>query len=280
MGHRIVEKRLLGGDIYLIKVEAPRVAKRLRAGQFVMLMIDDRGERIPLTVADTDPEKGTITIVFQVVGKSTLQLSNYESGDSIAACIGPLGRATEVARFGRVVCVGGGTGIACILPIVRALVRAGNEVISIIGARTCSLLILEDDICSSCQRICVATDDGSRGQHGFVTDVLQDIIEEYHAESLARVYTIGPPIMMKKVAEMTKLHGIKTIASLNSVMLDGTGMCGSCRVFVNNEMKLACVDGPEFDAHQVNFDDLVSRLTMFREKEEYACRCYREKMRE
>lgn len=279
LSNLITMKKILGGDNYLFEIEAPLVAGRLKAGQFVMLMIDKQGERVPLTVADTDLEKGTIKIIFQVVGKSTMQLSAYEPGDSIMECIGPLGRATEISNYGRVVCIGGGTGIACILPIVKALSNAGNEVVSIIGARTCSMLILEDEICSACDNICVSTDDGSKGQHGLVTDVLRDLIDRYPAGGIARVYTIGPPIMMKAVAEMTGIHKIKTIASLNSIMLDGTGMCGSCRVFVNDEMKLACIDGPEFDAHQVNFDDLISRLSMFSEKEKHAYQCYLEKQK-
>ncbi len=261
----------------MIDIETPSVADRLKPGQFVMLMIDDKSERIPMTVVEADPNGGTIKIIFQVVGKSTLQLSRFEPGDSIMECIGPLGRPTEIARFGRVICVSGGTGIACLLPIVRILNEVGNDVISIIGARTCSMLILENEITSACRENYIATDDGSKGKHGFVTDVLKDVIERYQNSGIDRVFTIGPPAMMKAVAEITKICAIKTIASLNAVMLDGTGMCGSCRVFVNGEMKLACIDGPEFDAHQVNFDDLISRLSMFQQKETHAYQCFKER---
>lgn len=268
MSHNIVQKEALSTENYLIEVEAPHVAERFQAGQFVIIRIHERGERIPLTVADVDLRKGTVTLIFQVVGKTTMQLSTLKSGDTLMNCVGPLGNPSEIEKFGRVICVGGGTGIACILPVVRALVNAGNEVISIIGARTESLLILEDEIREASTETYIATDDGSKGHHGFVTEVLKGLLEKYkRPEEVNRVIIIGPPQMMKAAADVTRIKKIKTIASLNTIMIDGTGMCGGCRVFLDGEMKLTCIDGPEFDAHKVNFDDVISRLSMFKEKE-------------
>ncbi|TET26125.1 MAG: sulfide/dihydroorotate dehydrogenase-like FAD/NAD-binding protein [Candidatus Aminicenantes bacterium] len=268
MSHNIVRIEALSTENYLIEVEAPHVAERFQAGQFVIIRIHERGERIPLTVADVDLRKGTVTLIFQVVGKTTMQLSALKSGDTLMNCVGPLGNPSEIEKFGRVICVGGGTGIACILPVVRALANAGNEVISIIGARTESLLILEDEIREASTEIYIATDDGSKGHHGFVTEVLKGLLEKYkRPEEVNRVIIIGPPQMMKAAADVTRIKKIKTIASLNTIMIDGTGMCGGCRVFLDGEMKLTCIDGPEFDAHKVNFDDVISRLSMFKEKE-------------
>lgn len=275
MIHKIIDKKDLCPGNYLIEVEAPNVAQRFQPGQFVIVRIDEKGERIPLTVADFNTQKGTITLIFQVVGKSTKQLGTLNVGDVVLDCVGPLGNPSEIKKFGRVICVGGGTGIACIYPLIRALADAGNEVISVIGARTASLLILENEITALGSRTCVATDDGSKGHHGFVTDVLMNLLDEYrNSGGVDRVIAIGPPVMMKAVADITKPRQIKTIVSLNSVMLDGTGMCGSCRVFIDGEMKLACIDGPEFDAHKVNFEDLISRLEMFKEKESEAINYY------
>lgn len=272
MSHSIVRKKTLSAENYLIEVMAPHVVERFEPGQFVIIRLHEPGERIPLTVADVDPKKGTIKLIFQAVGKTTLELSTLNPGDALMNCVGPLGNPSEIERFGRVICVGGGTGIACIYPIVKALARAGNEVISIIGARTESLLILEDEMAKESHEVYIATDDGSKGYHGFVTDVLKDVIEEgdKNPEEINRVIVIGPPQMMKAAAEATRRYKIKTIASLNTIMIDGTGMCGGCRVFIGGAMKLACVDGPEFDAHKVNFDDVISRLAMFKEKEELA----------
>jgi ferredoxin--NADP+ reductase len=278
MIHKIIDKKDLCPGNYLIEVEAPNVAQRFQPGQFVIVRIDEKGERIPLTVADFNTQKGTITLIFQVVGKSTKQLGILNTGDVVLDCVGPLGNPSEIKKFGRVICVGGGTGIACIYPLIRALADAGNEVISVIGARTASLLILENEITALGSRTCVATDDGSKGHHGFVTDVLMNLLDEYrNSGGVDRVIAIGPPVMMKAVADITKPRQIKTIVSLNSVMLDGTGMCGSCRVFIDGEMKLACIDGPEFDAHKVNFEDLISRLEMFKEKEYEAINYYSSK---
>lgn len=278
MIHKIIDKKDLCPGNYLIEVEASNVAQRFQPGQFVIIRIDEKGERIPLTVADFNTQKGTITLIFQVVGKSTKQLGILNVGDVVLDCVGPLGNPSEIKKFGRVICVGGGTGIACIYPLIRALADAGNEVISVIGARTASLLILENEITALGSRTCVATDDGSKGHHGFVTDVLMNLLDEYrNSGGVDRVIAIGPPVMMKAVADITKLRQIKTVVSLNSVMLDGTGMCGSCRVFIDGEMKLACIDGPEFDAHKVNFEDLISRLEMFKEKESEAINYYSSK---
>jgi len=269
MKHTILRKEKLSAENYLIEIKATRVAERFQPGQFVILRIHERGERMPLTLADVNPKNGTITLIFQVVGKTTMELRTLNVGDTILDIVGPLGNPSEIKKFGRVICVGGGTGIACVYPIIRALANAGNDVITVIGARTKSLLMLEEEIKSVKSKIYITTDDGSKGHHGFVTDVLRDLLKKYDGE-VNRVISIGPPIMMKSVAELTRSYHIKTMASLNTIMVDGTGMCGGCRTFIDGEMKLACIDGPEFDAHKVNFDDLMSRLEMFRGKEAQA----------
>ena len=278
MKHTITRKSNLSEGNYLIEIVAPLVAEKFRPGQFVVIRVSKKGERIPLTVADINPKKSTITLIFQVVGKSTRQLAVLNVGDTVLDCVGPLGKPSEIKKFGQVICIGGGTGIACIYPLIRALANAKNKVISIIGARTASLLILENEITAVSSRTCVATDDGSKGHHGFVTDVLMNLLDEYESsDDISKVFAIGPPVMMKTVADITRPHHIKTIVSLNSIMLDATGMCGSCRVFINGELKLACIDGPEFDAHKVNFEDLISRLEMFKEKESEAINYYSSK---
>jgi len=275
MKHTIVRKEALSAENYLIEVIAPLVVRKYKPGQFVIIRIHEEGERIPLTVSDVNPEKETVILVFQVVGKTTKELGTLHVGDAVLDCVGPLGNPSKIMKFGRVVCVGGGTGIACIYPLTRALADAGNEVISIIGARTESLLILENEITKVSTETYITTDDGSKGHRGLVTDMLEELINKYEdSGGIDRVITIGPPVMMKAVAELTRPHGIKTIASLNTIVIDGSGMCGSCRVFVEGEMKLVCVSGPEFDAHKVNFDDMMSRLTMFKEKEVQAMAYY------
>lgn len=275
MAHEIVKKIALSQENYLIEVTAPLVAEVYRPGQFVLLRIHEEGERIPLTVSDVHPKKGTIVLVFQVAGKTTKQLSRLEEGDVILDCIGPLGNPSEIEKYGRVVSIGGGTGIACIYPVTRALAEAGNEMISIIGARTESLLLLENEMAEISSELHVTTDDGSRGRRGLVTDAFLDVVEQYRdAGGIDRVVTIGPPVMMKAVAELTRPLGIPTIASLNTIIIDGSGMCGSCRVFVDGKMKMCCVSGPEFDAHKVNFDDVINRLTMFHEKEAQSLSLY------
>lgn len=272
MNHRIVRKERLGGNTYLFEIEAQLVAARFRAGQFVIIRTTDRGERVPLTIADADREKGTIVLIIQAVGKSTIELASFDAGQALLDCIGPLGNPSEIADFGRVICIGGGTGIACIYPIIRALASAGNEVISVIGARTGSLLFLKDEIERLSRELYITTDDGSQGRRGFVTDALADLLKQYNGTAgLQRVIAIGPPVMMRAVADATRPYRVKTIVSLNTIMVDGTGMCGACRVYIDGKMKFACIDGPEFDAHKVNFEDLISRLTMFEDKEKIAC---------
>jgi ferredoxin--NADP+ reductase len=281
MKHTILRKENLSKENFLIEVRAPHVAERFKPGQFVIIRIHEKGERIPLTVADVDRDMGSIDLIFQVVGKTTMELSRMNVGDFLLNCVGPLGNPSEIARLGRVICVGGGTGIACIYPIVKAMAKAGNEVISIIGARTESLLLLEEEIEKTSQKTFVTTDDGTKGLKGFVTDVLKKLIKEYEGhKGINRVMVIGPPQMMRAAAEVTRPHHIPTIASLNTIMIDGTGMCGGCRVFLDGEMKLTCVDGPEFDAHKVDFDDVISRLEMFQEKEKQAVQCFLKKDKE
>jgi NAD(P)H-flavin reductase len=272
MSNRIVRKERLGGDTYLFEIDAVLAASRFQPGQFVIIRVTSKGERIPLTIAGADQGKGTVTLIVQALGKSTRQLARLEAGASIEDCIGPLGNPSEIGHFGRVVCIGGGTGIACIFPIIKAMARAGNEVISIIGARTAPLLFLEREIRQLSKDMHITTDDGSKGQRGFVSDALIDVLSTHGGgHGIDRVVAIGPPLMMKAVASVTREHGVKTVVSLNTIMVDGTGMCGACRVYIDGEMKFACIDGPEFDAHKVNFEDLISRLTMFEEKERIAC---------
>jgi len=246
------------------------VAKKAQAGQFVILRIDEKGERIPLTIADYDREQGTITIIFMEVGKTTKQLGTLNVGDTIENFAGPLGVASEVKNYGTVVCVGGGVGIAPLYPIVRALKEAGNYIISILGAKNKKLLLLEEEIESFSDEIYITTDDGSKGHKGFVSDVLQKQID--NKEKIDMVMAIGPVIMMKVVADLTKKYDIKTLVSLNPIMVDGTGMCGGCRVSVGDKTKFACVDGPEFDGHEVDFNNLMLRNRRFLKEEEDACK--------
>ena len=253
----IVHKETLAPQVYLMKVEAVEIARKRKAGQFLILRIDEQGERFPLTIADSDPEAGTVTIVFQAVGKSTVQLAGLDVGDAIRDVVGPLGRPTHVENFGRVVCVGGGVGIAPVYPIVCAMKAAGNHVTSIIAARSADLLIMEDMMRAASDELHICTDDGSSGFHGFPTQVLGGWIEEGRGIDL--VVAVGPVPLMKFVCAVTREPGISTMVSLNPIMVDGTGMCGGCRVEVGGETKFACVDGPEFDGHLVDFDLLVKR---------------------
>lgn len=266
--YQIVRKKVLAPSINLFEVSAPMVAKKAQAGQFVILRIDEQGERIPLTIADFNRERGTITTIFQEVGATTRLLGRLNEGDYLLDFVGPLGLPTEVEKYGRVVCVGGGVGVAPIFPIARALREAGNEVISIIGARTKELLILEEEMRAVSDELIVCTDDGSYGRKGFVTQALTEVIEQ--RGNVARVWGIGPMIMMRVLAEATRPYGVKTIVSLNPIMVDGTGMCGACRVSVGGETKFACVDGPEFDAHQVDWELAMRRLAMYKNEEEKA----------
>jgi len=258
---RIVYKEQLSDSVVRMDLEAPEIARKRRAGQFLVLKVNERGERIPLTIVDSDGEKGTVTIIYQIVGKTTALMSELAVGDEIQDVQGPLGNPTEIENYGHVVCIGGGVGVGVIYPITKALKEAGNRVTSIIGARTRSLIILEAEMRAASHELIVATDDGSYGVHGFVSNVLQGIIDA--GEKIDRVFAIGPVPMMKVIANLTRPYGIKTIVSLNAIMVDATGMCGACRVAVGGKTKFTCVDGPEFDGHEVDFDLLTSRLRMY-----------------
>ena len=258
------------GTVILNEIEAPKIAAKAKPGQFVILKSGEDGERIPLTMAETDPEKGTITVIYMVVGKSTALFKTLQVGDGFTDVIGPLGKPTHIEKIGNVVCVGGGTGIAVLHPITRAMKDIGNNVTSIIGARSKDLLILEDKMKSASHDLRVCTDDGSYGHHGFVTDVLKEILE---AGKVDQVVAIGPVPMMKFVSQITKEFNVPTLVSLNPIMVDGTGMCGGCRVTVGGRSKFACVDGPEFDGHQVDYDELMLRLQAYCEDEQ---KCYNE----
>ena len=266
--YRILTKEVLAPSVKLIEVEAPAIAAKGRAGQFAILRVDEEGERIPLTLADWDRDRGTLTLVFQEVGVTTMKLGQLEVGDRLADLAGPMGNATEVDGLGTVACVGGGIGIAPIYPIARAMREAGNRVISIIGARSKEMLILEEEMGRASDELYVTTDDGSYGRHGFVSDQLKDLIDSDRRPD--HVIAVGPLIMMKVVADVTRPYGIKTVVSLNSIMIDGTGMCGGCRVSVGGETKFTCVDGPEFDGHAVDFDLLIARNRTYAEEERRA----------
>lgn len=273
----IIEKQDLSENVVRMVLAAPEIARKRRAGQFIILKIDEPGERIPLTIVDSDAEDGTITIIFQVVGKTTAALADMKAGDEISDVQGPLGNPTEIENFGHVVCIGGGVGVGVVYPLAAALKKAGNRVTSIIGARTQNLLILEEEMRKVSDRLIVATDDGSYGFHGFVSAVLQNLIDA--KERIDRVFAIGPVPMMRVLCEVTRPHGIPTVVSLNPVMVDATGMCGACRVAVAGKTKFTCVDGPEFDGHQVDFALLTSRLRMYQPQEKqsmeaYRCKCH------
>jgi ferredoxin--NADP+ reductase len=269
--NKITRKRQLSDSVFRMSLEAPAVARERKAGQFVILMADgEHGERIPLTIADADAERGTIDIIFQTVGATTMKLAKLEEGDSVAAVVGPLGRPTSIRgengeKPGRVVCVGGGIGVAPMHPIAQALKAAGNEVTIIMGARTKSLFVMEEEMRAIAgDRLILITDDGSSGRKGLVTEPLKELCE---AGAVDEVIAIGPPVMMKFCALTTKPYGVKTVASLNTIMIDGTGMCGGCRVSVGGETKFVCVDGPEFDAHLVDWDLMMKRAGAFRADE-------------
>lgn len=262
---RIVYREQLSDSVVRMDIAAPEIARKRRAGQFVILKVNEQGERIPLTIVDADAERGIVTIIYQIVGKTTALLGDLAVGDEIQDVQGPLGNPTEIENYGHVVCIGGGVGVGVIYPITKALKEAGNRVTSIIGARNKSLIILEAEMRAASHELIVTTDDGSYGVHGFVSNVLQGIIDG--GEKIDRVYAIGPVPMMKVIANLTRPYGIRTIVSLNAIMVDATGMCGACRVAVGGKTKFTCVDGPEFDGHQVDFDLLTSRLRMYCEQE-------------
>jgi len=261
----ILEKAQLSADVYQLTIDAPYIAEARKAGQFIILQLNSNfGERIPLTIADADEEKGTVTIIFQAVGKTTLNLAAQEVGSSIENVLGPLGNPTVIKNVGTVVCVGGGIGVAPMHPIVQAYKKAGNKVITIMGARNKDLLILEEEMKRWSDELIVCTDDGSYGRKDLVTVPLKELCE---AGIPNEVVGIGPPIMMKFVAETTRPYGVHTMVSLNTIMVDGTGMCGGCRVTVGGEVKFVCVDGPEFDGHKVDFDTMMMRLKAYKKQE-------------
>jgi ferredoxin--NADP+ reductase len=267
---RIINKEELAKGIKRIEVEAHSVAKKAVSGQFVIIRIDEKGERIPLTIADWNRKKGVISLIFQEVGYTTQVLGRLKINDEILDLLGPLGRPTEIRRYGNVICIGGGVGIAEILPISKTFKEKGNFLIGIIGAKSKSLLILEKEMREICDKLYVTTDDGSYGSKGFVTDVLREILNL----QINLVYAVGPVPMMKRVCEITRPYNIKTVVSLNPIMVDGTGMCGACRVSIGGKTKFCCVDGPEFDGHLVDFEELEKRLNLFKESESCLAKRY------
>jgi ferredoxin--NADP+ reductase len=264
----IVESRLLAPDIKLFRVVAPRIARKQLAGQFVIVRLHDRGERIPLTIAGSSPDEGTVTLIVQGVGKTTKLMNRLEAGDAILDVVGPLGHASKVKRYGTVVVMGGGVGTAIAYPVAKAMKEAGNTVVSIVGARSKEYVILETEVRATSDETFITTDDGSYGDRGFVTARLQALLDA--GRTIDLLLAIGPVPMMAAVAEMTRRPGIKTIVSLNSIMVDGTGMCGGCRVITSGTPKFACVDGPEFDAHEVDFQVLARRNNAYRDAERQA----------
>lgn len=255
--NKIISKEKFSENVTKLVVEAPLIARARRAGHFVIVRSGENGERIPLTIADADPQAGTITLVIQAVGVSTRKICALEPGDSLTDVVGPLGQATHIEKYGTVLCCGGGVGVAPLLPILRAMKAAGNRVVSVLAGRTKDLIILEKEVRASSDDVIIMTDDGSYGQKGLVTVGVEQVIKREHVDYCV---TIGPAVMMKFVALLTKKYNVPTEASLNAIMVDGTGMCGACRVTVGGKTRFVCVEGPEFDAHQVDFDELMMRL--------------------
>jgi len=273
--HKIVSKSQLSDDVFTADVEAPLVAQAAKPGQFVIIAISSEySERIPLTIADADPAKGTINLIWQRVGKTTAELADMKTGDQIANVVGPLGRPTHIQNFGTVVCVGGGIGNAPLLPIAKALKKAGNKLITILGARTKTLLILEGEFAALSDELVITTDDGSYGRKALVTEPLKEVCQRQPKPNL--VLAIGPAVMMKFCCEVTKQFDIPTQVSLNTIMVDGTGMCGGCRIEFGGQPKFVCVDGPEFDGHKVNFDLMMKRLNAYKNAEQKAREMYKE----
>lgn len=258
--NKIIEKEHFSANVVKLVVEAPLIARSRRPGHFVIVIDNARGERIPLTIADSDSGRGTITLVIQAIGDSTRAICAMEPGEYLHDVVGPLGRATHIEKFGTVVCSGGGVGVAPLLPIIKAMKQAGNRVISVLAARTKDLIILEDQVREYSDEVIVMTDDGSYGNRGLVTQGVEMVIEREHVDMAV---TIGPAVMMKFVALTTLKHNVPTICSLNTIMVDGTGMCGACRVTVDGKMRFVCIDGPEFDAHKVDFDEMMLRLKSY-----------------
>lgn len=264
----IVKREDLNSEVQNFTIKAPAVARAYKPGQFVILRVDKEGERVPLTVVRRDTKNGTIDIISQIVGASTFKLSRLKAGDSLTDLVGPLGKPTHIEKFGNVIVIGGGAGIAPLLPITQALRGAGNKITSILGARNLKLLILQDEMSALSDKVLITTDDGSAGKKGLVTHSLSGLLDD--GEKIDFVLAIGPLIMMKAVCEITKKHNVKTMVSLNPIMLDGTGMCGVCRCTINGETRFACIHGPEFNGHEVDFDELMRRQFMYREKEKLA----------
>ncbi|WP_165040141.1 sulfide/dihydroorotate dehydrogenase-like FAD/NAD-binding protein [Dysgonomonas sp. ZJ709] len=258
--NKIVDKEYFSENVVKFEVEAPLIARSRKAGHFVILKVGDKGERIPLTIASSNNERGTITIVIQAVGESSKKICALNAGDYITDMVGPLGQATHIEKYGTVICAGGGVGVAPMLPIMEAMKKAGNRVVSVLAARTKDLVILEKQVAEFSDEVIVMTDDGSYGQQGLVTNGIESVINR---EQVDLCVTIGPAIMMKFVSLLTKKYNIPTMASLNTIMVDGTGMCGACRVSVGGKTKFVCVDGPEFDAHEVDFDEMLMRLKAY-----------------
>jgi ferredoxin/flavodoxin---NADP+ reductase len=269
--HKIMSAKFIAPNIKRFEISAPKIAEKRKAGQFVIIRINDHGERIPLTIADSDKEKGTITIIVQGIGKTTKELNSLESGDFIADVVGPLGKSSHIENFGAAISIGGGVGTAIAYPTAVALKQAGNHTISIIGGRTKEFVILEKEMKEICDEVFITTDDGSYGKHGFVTDQLKELIDQ---RKIDFVLAIGPIPMMRAVAEVTKEKNIPTVVSLNPVMVDGTGMCGGCRAMVDGKTVFVCVDGPEFDAHKVDFETLGRRNRTYLMQESNALKKY------
>ena len=265
--NKIISKEYFSANVVKFEVEAPLIAKSRKAGHFVMVKVGEKGERIPLTIADANLQKGTITLVVQKMGVSSTKLCELNEGEYITDLVGPLGKATHIEKFGTVVCACGGVGTAPMLPIVAALKEAGNKVITVIAARTKELIILEEQMKQYSDEVIVMTDDGSYGRQGLVTTGVESVINR---EKVDLCVTIGPAVMMKFVSQLTKKYEVPTVASLNTIMVDGTGMCGACRISVGGQTKFVCVDGPEFDAHQVDFDEMIMRLGAYRDEEQVA----------
>ena len=265
--NRIISRKQLSAEVFRMEIEAPLIARERKAGQFVIVQVDlDWGERIPLTIADANPDAGTVTLIFQTVGRTTHLLADKQPGDTIAALLGPLGQPTHIEKFGTVICVGGGIGVAPMHPIAQAMKAAGNRVIVIMGARNQELLIMEEEMKRITDELIIVTDDGSYGRKALVTHPLKELCEQTPKPDC--VVAIGPPIMMKFCAETTRPFGVHTLVSLNTIMVDGTGMCGGCRVTVGGKTKFVCVDGPEFDGHQVDFDNMMKRLRAYKTRED------------
>lgn len=258
--NKIVDKEYFSANVVKFEVEAPLIARSRKAGHFVIVRVGEKGERIPLTIASSNIEKGTITIVIQAVGASSKKICELNVGDYITDVVGPLGQATHIEKYGTVICAGGGVGVAPMLPIIEAMKKAGNRVISVLAARTKDLVILEEQVAEYSDEVVVMTDDGSYGKKGLITNGIEDVINR---EKVDLCVTIGPAIMMKFVSLLTKKYNIPTMASLNTIMVDGTGMCGACRVSVGGKTKFVCVDGPEFNAHEVDFDEMLMRLKAY-----------------